>query len=475
MLIKTPIGKNYGAISALQGIRSLGSDIYLICGTTNPNPNTGYGYFYIGEIDCISGTSYYLNVPESLGTSLYGPDYNKENGIYTFVGSFLNYKQNINGFIFQGTLNDLNNKLNFSFPSVNSIFDTTFLHSYSNGLFVGNSGNSNDVINLKSYIYDINNLNNIKTEILFPGSVTTTSYGIIYNDNNIYTIVGGYTNKKINIKDIYNKSGIINPFGTAFIVDYNSLTNIFSNWTSINKNENSVTHFQGISLNEDNTYSINADSVNLLESKLQKGYYLKISRNARGEFISNVDNWIELAYKNEGFTSSNSVANNKVVGLYILNNNIQISYQAEIINSSLISKKNLNQTKILKNALVKFDNAFINNNFINYKNGIFTFLEKGTYFINFNIYIENTNLSSVNFNIEYTVNSVYNTFLLAQKGIDDIGTGTAHSLVLPCSFIENFDINDEIKIRNTSDGEIILISNYVEDSVNALCSINKLH
>ena len=50
LLINTPQGKEYGGISAWQGIRSLGSNIYLICGTTNPTPNTGYGLIYIGDI-----------------------------------------------------------------------------------------------------------------------------------------------------------------------------------------------------------------------------------------------------------------------------------------------------------------------------------------------------------------------------------------------------------------------------------------
>jgi hypothetical protein len=98
--ITTPIGNEYGGISAWQGIRSLGSDIYLICGTTNPNPNNGYGLIYIGTINCQNGNVYYLNVPNSLGTSLYGPDYNSTNGIYTFVGSFLDINQNINRFIY---------------------------------------------------------------------------------------------------------------------------------------------------------------------------------------------------------------------------------------------------------------------------------------------------------------------------------------------------------------------------------------
>ena len=52
LLINTPQGKIYGGISAWQGIRSLGSDIYLMCGTTDPTANTGSGLIYVGEINC---------------------------------------------------------------------------------------------------------------------------------------------------------------------------------------------------------------------------------------------------------------------------------------------------------------------------------------------------------------------------------------------------------------------------------------
>ena len=95
LLINTPQGKEYGGISAWQGIRSLGSNIYLICGTTNPTPNTGKGLIYIGDINCQNGETYYINVPNSLGTSLYGPNYDKDNGIYSFVGSYSDIQQNI--------------------------------------------------------------------------------------------------------------------------------------------------------------------------------------------------------------------------------------------------------------------------------------------------------------------------------------------------------------------------------------------
>lgn len=58
-LIETPKGPQYGGVSAWQGIRYLGSNIYLLCGTTNHNPNVGYGLIYVGEINCINWKFYY--------------------------------------------------------------------------------------------------------------------------------------------------------------------------------------------------------------------------------------------------------------------------------------------------------------------------------------------------------------------------------------------------------------------------------
>ena len=151
-----------------------------------------------------------------------------------------------------------------------------------------------------------------------------------------------------------------------------------------------------------------------------------------------------------------------------------MSYQAEIINNTFISKSNTLMSTVKKDQIIQFDNTFLEDNYINYNKGIFTFIENGTYFVSFNIYIENTKLPSINLNIEYTNNGVKNSFLIAQKGIDEVGTGTAHSLVIPCSFINKFTINDTIRIRNTSDGSISFISNYVENATNGIISINKI-
>ena len=473
LLIDTPQGKEYGGISAWQGIRSLGSDNYLICGTTNPTPNTGNGLIYIGNINCQNGTTYILNVPNSLGTSVYGPDYDISTGKYTFVGSFLDYNQNTNGFIYQGKLNDLSNPLHFSYPLINQYFDITFFHSYSNGLFVGNSGNNTKDDATISYIYDINDLNKIKTQIKYPGSSTTTTYGIWYNGDNNYTIVGGYSMNSISIDKIYTNNGII-PIGDAFIVDYNSESNTFFNWTSINYGDNLLTHFEGISQNKNGTYSINADVLDLQVATLPIGYFLIIDRNGENGFIYNLSNSVKIAYEENGFSSSNSVANNKVVGLFIGSDNTKVSYQAEIINDTLITKSNTLMSTVKKDEIIRFDNTFLENNYINYEKGVFTFLEKGTYFVSFNIYIENTTLPSVNLSIEYTNEGKKNSFLIAQKGIDEIGTGTAHSLTLPCSFTNKFSINDTIQIRNTSEGSIQFISNYVENAINGIVSIYKI-
>lgn len=477
LLINTPIGVEYGGVSSWQGIRYLGTNTYLICGTTTPTSTTGNGLIYIGNINCIDGKVFYLNVPDSISTSVYGPNYEIDSGIFTFVGSFLDYQQNTSGFIYQGNLDELSlkNNSNFKFPTINMDYDINFFHSFTNNLFIGNSGNSNDITNSISYIYDIKNINKIKAEIKFPLSLTTTSYGIVYNGNQSYTIVGGYSSKNISLEDIY-KNGNILPQGKGFIVDYNEITNIFTNWTSIEYTDSDtdsslITHFQGITLNINGTYSLNANILNLKESIFPIGYYLTISRNIHGSFIYNFDNWIKLEYSKNGTTSSNSVANNKVIGLYISGNE-NISYQLDIKEKINLSKSNKLISVVEKDELIIFNNTFSDNSSIDNKNNKnFTFLEKATYFIDFNIYVKNTNLPSVNFSVEYTINGKKENFIISQKGIDEIGTGTAHSLTIPCSFINNFNINDTLSIRNVSEDSVTLISNYLPEATNAIISI----
>ena len=105
---------------------------------------------------------------------------------------------------------------------------------------------------------------------------------------------------------------------------------------------------------------------------------------------------------------------------------------------------------------------------------MFTFASKGTYFVNFNLYIEKTTLPSINIQVKYTQNGTAQQFMIAQKGIDSIGTSTAHSLVIPCTFSKMFNINDTIQILNASSGPITFVSNFVPNALNGIISISKI-
>ena len=481
--VQTPNVLEYGGVSAWQGLRYLGESTYLLCGTTNPNPNEGYGYIYIGEINCINGQSYYINVPDSTSTSVYGPNYNIDNGIYSFVGSYKNttVSNNISGYVYNGNLDSesLTDPSNFLYPNVNEEYDITFLHSFSNNFFVGNSGNNGKDSPTISYLYNLNNTNEYVKEILVPYSKTTTTYGIMYNGNNLYTIVGGASPEVVSIDKIYdNKTLSPIPYGCGFIADYNSETNLITNWTLIYYKDNFV-HIEGISKNDDGTYSLNADVLSF-DKKVASGYALKVSRDENNNFVYDTSNWIELKYPSNGngYTSSNSIANNCVVGLFISTdpNKPNISYQADFITNVNTCSSNSRQYEVLNNRNLLFDYKIIDTSYISYDNsGIFTITEAGLYLINFNIYIENTNLPAVIFEIHYTVNGVKCNFSIALKGIDELGTGTAHSLSLPCVFTTKFNIGDELYITNISNGTVNLVSNYIKNCTNAIISITKIN
>lgn len=328
----------YNNISAWQGLRYLGNEVYLICGTSGPTPQTGNGVIYIGNINCIDGQTYILNVPNpenptiTFDTSIYGPNYDSNSGLYTFVGSYVT-KDSItddtstHGFIYRGGLKpkDLINPCNFYYTNgtLANDYDITFFHSFSGNFLVGNSLNS---ITHKSvsYLYEFLPIitNGEPVYIKFPGSITTTSYGIWCYKKNEYTIVGGYYD------EIHEEHG--------FIVDYNSITNTFTNWTTVSyPDRNFPTHLQGIGTIRNDIYCVNA---NVIEAKTNiiTGYYVTIERDrTTSRFIVNND-WIKLDYdmnsenkKKPRFTSSNSIANNCMVGLVVDGNDSQ-SFQAKI-------------------------------------------------------------------------------------------------------------------------------------------------
>ena len=97
---------------------------------------------------------------------------------------------------------------------------------------------------------------------------------------------------------------------------------------STNKN-NYLTHFEGISTTKNpNVYSISADVLGLRNDTT--GFFLTIERRQNGTFFA--DNWVSINYGEsigaKGLTTSNSVVENKIVGLFVGPNGSTDAFQA---------------------------------------------------------------------------------------------------------------------------------------------------
>jgi hypothetical protein len=319
-------------VSAWQGIRAgdLANE-YLLVGTSNDD-----GLLYRGTIDGESGTSNTFLYPMSIATSVYGPD-NLGAGNLRMVGTyrnadFMTAPVTVNGFLFEGTTADLGTPGNFvtvNHPDA----QFNYLHSTMGGLIVGNYDNINDhglggepLGPGHAYIYDIDN--DTFTAIVFPGAVSNTAYGIWHNGGTKFTIVGGYSFDVVNNFDDQNR-----PIGTAYMVDYDTATGLFTNWTSFNypNGTNFVTHFEGISSVEKGVYTLNADSVQAGSTAPVQGSWITVRRNADGSFSTPV--WVDLNFTGldpaTNPTSSNSVWGNTVVGV-VFDLSDPFSYQATI-------------------------------------------------------------------------------------------------------------------------------------------------
>ncbi len=316
-------------VSGWQGIR--GGDSagqYLITGTSNSN-----GLLYIGPISGAGGSSYAVDYPGAASTSVYGPN-NLGGGSLQLVGSYRNSNATsnpvvVNGFLFQGTTADLTN------PAAYRTIDYpgaayNYVHSTMGGLAVGNADGPTTISPLgtgHAFLYNIAQ-GAITTDIVYPGSATTTAYGIWYNGGASYTICGGYSNVPMN-----NASNQNTPIGQAYLVDYNAATGQFSHWTSFSYpnggvGSDFVTHFEGISSVEKGVYTLSADSLESGSSNPVQGSVVTVRRNPDGSF--GIATWVDLNNPSiPGPLSSNSIYANQVVGIQNTSTGF-FSYQASV-------------------------------------------------------------------------------------------------------------------------------------------------
>jgi hypothetical protein len=311
---------NSTMIKFWQGIRYLSDNYYITCGTTINEQ----GVVNIGSItNYNSENNYTVTFPNSEVTSVYGPDY-VGIGVYRLVGTYRNVNEKtVYGFFFEGTLIDLSKTQNYNSILIGSNSDYTYVHSTMGNLIGGTYGSNSAAIN--AFIMKIKTGTVIN--VVFPGSKSNTVYGIWYNEDDSYTLCGGYSDEEVSALSIYI-NGQPTPFGKAYLVNYNSITNLFSNWTSFTyKNSNLLTHFEGISSSSPKKYEISADAINY--NNINIGSFVTIIQNKNGEFKAH--DWINIDYPLPlTITSSNSVANNIIVGAYFDSQQNSYGYSAEI-------------------------------------------------------------------------------------------------------------------------------------------------
>jgi parallel beta-helix repeat protein len=317
-------------VTAWQGLRNYTgtSGQFLICGTSGDN-----GLLYVGPL-AGGGKGYLVQKPRATVTSVYGPD-NLKNGVLRLVGSFRTSNDPSvfnHGFVWEGKPGDLPSGgifRNIDYPGATY----QFTHSTMGGLAVGNADGPTKggapIGPGRAYIYDIEKRAFV-ANIRYPGSKSNTAYGIWYNGHDKYTICGGYSPLPVN--NLKNQDRPLAQ-GRAYLVDYDSKTRTFSNWTTFRYRNSAnsrsfITHFEGISSAEDGVYTMNADSVKRSSKGPAQGSWVSVRRNPDGSFSK--AQWVDLNFPGVkvGVTSSNSVYGNHVVGLVV--DATPASYQATV-------------------------------------------------------------------------------------------------------------------------------------------------
>ena len=299
---------------------------YLLAGTQNG----GFGAIYKGAINIANSNDILtMKFPDSTTTSVYGPEFTNKK--YTFVGSYQTGTPGISypckGFGYVGKYNDFSNKKNYFTIEPDTPYDFTVVHSTRGGLAVyisSNESQANFVVG-KSFIFNINSKKTI-TEVLYPKSVYTTTYGIWYNGKTgctrSYTISGGFS-----------LSGLLDT--RTFVVDflYNCKTGTYSfkNWTELKIPGISIlTHAQGITKVAKCEYILpianyQIDLLNPDKFAELSGGKIRIQRTKNGfKLVS----YQSISFPQSLLTVLTSAANEAVVGIFENNTNNISAFQA---------------------------------------------------------------------------------------------------------------------------------------------------
>ena len=345
------------AVTYLQGIKAGDQPgTFLLVGANDSPGPTPLGLAYLGPLDRSknpaannssgSGDWYEIAVPRSYGaagTSVYGPD-NLGAGLVNYVGAYTrdlgrktptSSNPSIVGFAYTGAL-DGSTKHGFR-KVQGKVVDGdgqkvggtyTFVHSVDGGLAVGNTDladvdGQTGYFSLKSTAFLVSLATGKQTPIAFPSDdrddrdlITHTAYGIWSNGKGQYTIAGGAG------QVLQPKDGV--QVGAGYLMDYDSITGTFSNYTQFSYNNRKrtdlVTHFEGIYRDAKGRYWMPAASVSLNDDDdLSLASVVMVKRSKSGAFREEA-RWQALDIREDGpntqsvLSTGNSLYGNVAVG-----------------------------------------------------------------------------------------------------------------------------------------------------------------
>lgn len=264
--------------------------------------STKFGFIYKGDVFG-NGKWYSFVFPSPSGstvsgTFLYGPnngckkDQIEVVGNYTLEGSTTQI-----GCLYQGHLNGCGVWTTL-IPTSSEPVLNTIAHSTMGGMVVGNYETS--LFRGKAFIYDI--CRRVYYNIVKPGALSVTAYGIWHNCGCSYTICGGFSNL------------VDTGLDQAYLVDWNSSTGVFLNWRNYAYDNDPakaiLTHFDGITKCGDG-YNLTGDWLET-GTTTPKAFFCKVDEKNGAPRTT----WCTLSYPYSDATSGNSVYKNYVIGVY---------------------------------------------------------------------------------------------------------------------------------------------------------------
>lgn len=331
--------------TGLTGIRAVndGTDnVYITGSFAALGATINNGTLYVGPVNNnTTGTYYTFNYPSGSGdqstsaTNVYSAE-SLPNGNVGLTGSYTlaQYAESHNfGFIYTGpaTTDGATNSSNWISINMPSIFsptggeiNNTIPHSIMGDLVVGNYHTAATKGN--PFIYD--QISNSFVTFTFGSSAAsttarvnpeyayTTAYGVWHNGGSNYTITGGYgveANGGCIVTSTYTCKGT-----HGYVVDYDSVTQQFTNWQSYDYNNTSgiVTHFEGITTDGNGGYNLAGTGLSSTGTIGVAFVHITRTSSSASSSFNPTATWVGLWYPASTTSTADTVYQNYMLGVY---------------------------------------------------------------------------------------------------------------------------------------------------------------